>query len=148
MRGRILELVLGTVLGALLVAPSEGAGPANVVKAEYAGDWLCQTFRPGYNIRPPSADSSQPLTNHATTPSTVVVLKLTLRPDGTYVAADGGGRFAVDPARTITWVDGPYRGALTNTQLGRRDNGAPKLGFVKDKRYYGCFKPERQERGR
>jgi hypothetical protein len=79
-----------------------------------------------------------------TTPSTVAVLKLTLRPDGTYVAADGRGRFALDPsAKTIAWLDGPYRDALRKTQLGRRDNGAPTLGFVKDKRYYGCFKPKR-----
>jgi hypothetical protein len=80
-----------------------------------------------------------------TTPSTVAVLKLTLRADGTYVAADGSGRFALDgAAKTITWLDGPYRGALTKTQVGRRDNGAPKLGFVKDKRYYGCFKPDQR----
>jgi hypothetical protein len=145
-------LVFGLLLGAGFgTLPVQAAGPAarttNVVEAEYTGDWVCQTFRPGYNIRPPSADASQPLTNHMTTPSTVTVLKLTLRTDGTYMAADGSGRFALDPAaRTITWLDGPYRGALTKTQVGHRDNGAPKLGFVKDKRYYGCFKPDRQRR--
>ena len=147
-----------TVCGLLLVAglgtlpgPSQAAGPVagttKAVEAEYSGDWVCQTFRPGYNIRPPSADASQPLTNQMTTPSTVVVLKLTLRTDGTYVAADGRGRFALDPsAKTIAWLDGPYRDALRKTQLGRRDSGAPTLGFVKDKRYYGCFKPERRGR--
>ena len=99
------------------------------MEAEYTGDWVCQTFMPGYNIRPPSADASQPLTNHMTTPSTVVVLKLALRTDGTYVTADGSGRYALDPAaKTITWLDGPYREALIKTQLGRRDNGAPTLG--------------------
>jgi len=137
-----LVVALLLVAGLGIILPSQGA-----VEAEYTGDWVCPTFRPGYNIRPPSADASQPLTNHMTTPSTVAVLKLTLRPDGTYVAAGGGGRFALDPAaKTITWLDGPYRDTVRKTQLGRRDNGAPKLGFVKDKRYYGCFKPERQQR--
>ena len=148
----LVRLLLVAGLGILLAEPSQGAGPAGttrVVEAEYTGDWVCQALRPGYNIRPPSADASQPLTNNMTTPSTVTVLKLTLRTDRTYVAADGGGRFALDPAaKTITWLDGPYRDALTKTQLGRRDNGAPTLGFVKDKRYFGCFKPEWQERGR
>jgi hypothetical protein len=138
----VVGLLLVAGLGILPAVPSHGAGP---VEAEYTGDWVCQAIRPGYNIRPPSADASQPLTNHMTTPSTVVVLKLTLRTDGTYVATDGRGRFALDPAaKTIAWLDGPYRDALRKTQLGRRDNGAPKLGFVKDKRYYGCFKPERR----
>jgi hypothetical protein len=134
----VVGLLLVAGLGIPPAAPSQGAGPA---AAEYTGDWVCQAIRPGYNIRPPSADTSQPLTNHMTTPSTVVMLKLTLRTDGTYVAADGRGRFALDPAaKTIAWLDGPYRDALRKTQLGRRDNGAPTLGFVKDKRYYGCFR--------
>jgi hypothetical protein len=149
----VVGLLLGAGLGISLAVPSRGAAPAagktSAVEAEYTGDWVCQTFMPGYNIRPPSADASQPLTNHMTTPSTVVVLKLTLRTDGTYVTADGRGRYALDQAaRTVTWLDGPHREALMKTQLGRRDNGAPTLGFVKDKRYYGCFKPERKERGR
>ena len=149
----VVGLLLGGGLGIPPVVPSRGAEPVtgrtSAVEAEYRGDWVCQTFMPGYNIRPPSADASQPLTNHMTTPSTVVVLKLALGTDGTYVTADGSGRYALDPAaKTITWLDGPYREALMKTQLGRRDNGAPTLGFVKDKRYYGCFKPERQERGR
>jgi hypothetical protein len=114
----VVGLVLVAGLGILPAVPSQGAGP---VEAEYTGDWVCQAIRPGYNIRPPSADASQPLTNHMTTPSTVVVLKLTLRTDGTYVAADGHGRFALDPAaKTIAWLDGPYRDALRKTQLGRR----------------------------
>ena len=147
MRASLILGLVGAGLGILPVVTPPGAGPAagapSGVATEYAGDWVCQAVRPGYNIRPPHADTSQPLTNQMTTPSTVVVLKLTLRPDGTYKAADGTGRFALDPAaRTITWLDGPYRTALTKTQVGRRDNGAPKLGFVKDKRYYGCFKPQ------
>jgi len=155
--GMRVWLVVGLLLGAGLGIPpavsSHGAEPVagrtSAVEAEYTGDWVCQTFMPGYNIRPPSADASQPLTNHMTTPSTVAVLKLTLRTDGTYVTADSSGRYALDPAaKTVTWLDGPYREALMKTQLGRRDNGAPTLGFVKDKRYWGCFKPERQERGR
>jgi hypothetical protein len=143
---RAVAVVLG--LGILPAGPSESAGPvgrASVGEREYTGDWVCQTFMPGYNIRPPHADTSQPLTNNMTTPSTVAVLKLSLRTNGTYVTAGGGGRFALDPAaKTITWLDGPYRDALKKTKLGRRDNGAPTLGFVKDKRYYGCFKPERR----
>ena len=47
----------------------QAAGATNAVEAVYTGDWVCQVFRPGYNIRPPSADASQPLTNHMTTPS-------------------------------------------------------------------------------
>jgi hypothetical protein len=149
----VVGLLLGAGLGIPPAVPSRGAEPVagrtSAVEVEYTGDWVCQTFRPGYNIRPPSADASQPLTNHMTTPSTVVVLKLSLRTDGTYVTVDGSGRYALDPAaKTITWLDGPYREALMKTQLGRRDNGAPTLAFVKDKRYYGCFKPERQERAR
>jgi hypothetical protein len=144
----VVGLLLAAGLGILPAVPAQGAGPG-AGTTEYTGDWVCQALRPGYNVRPPNADASQPLTNNMTTPSTVTVLKLTLRTDRTYVAADGGGRFALDPAtKTITWLDGPYRDALTKTQLGRRDNGAPTLGFVKDKRYYGCFKPEQQERGR
>ena len=150
MRGWLLigQLVVAG-LGILSAGPSQGAGPASPGEAEYIGDWVCQAFRPGYNIRPPSADASQPLTNQMTTPSTVVVLKLTLRTDGTYVVADGRGRFTLDPsAKTIAWLDGPYRDALRKTQLGRRESGAPTLGLVKDKRYYWCFKPERQDRRR
>lgn len=153
MRTRLaVGLLLVAGLGVLRAVPSQAAGPVagttSGLEAEYTGDWICQALRPGYNIRPPSADASQPLTNQMVTPSTVVVLKLTLRTDGTYMAADGGGRFALDPAaRSIAWLDGPYRDALSKTQLGRRNNGAPTLGFVKDKRYYGCFKPERQEQG-
>ncbi len=60
-------------LGLLLAVPSQGAGPVpgttSAVAAEYTGDWVCQTVRSGYNLRPPSADASQPLTNHMTTPS-------------------------------------------------------------------------------
>jgi hypothetical protein len=131
----IVGLLLGAEIGTPPAVPAQDAG-------RYAGDWVCQTFTPGYNIRPPSADASQPLTNHMTTPSTVAVLKLRLRADGSYQAADGAGRYALDlSAKTITWLDGPYRQALTKTQVGRRDNGEPTLAFVRDKRYYGCFKP-------
>jgi len=149
----VVGLLLGAELGIPPAVPFQGveavAGTTSTGEAQYTGDWVCQTFTPGYNIRPPSADASQPLTNHMTTPSTVAVLKLSLRTDGTYEAADAKGRYALDPvAKTITWLDGPYRQALTKTQVGRRDNGAPTLAFVKDKRYYGCFKPDGQERRR
>jgi hypothetical protein len=100
---------------------------------------------PGYNVLPPSADMSQPMTNRWTTPPTVAVLKFSLRADGRYEATDAKGHYSLDPAtRTITWLDGPYRQALTKTQAGKRDNGAPSLGFVMNKRYYGCFMPEWQ----
>src|SRR5262249_37912617 len=149
----VLGLLFGAGRGSPPAVPLQGAeavaGTTSAGEAQYTGDWVCQTFTPGYNIRPPSADASQPLTNHMTTPSTVAVLKLSLRTDGTYEAADAKGRYALDPvAKTVTWLDGPYRQALTKTQVGRRDNGAPTLAFVKDKRYYGCFKLDGQERRR
>jgi hypothetical protein len=60
------------------------AQDAQRVPDEYVGDWVCQTFTPGYNLVPPHADLSQPLTNSVTTPATVQILKFSVRADGTY----------------------------------------------------------------
>jgi hypothetical protein len=65
-------LVAGLLLGAGLAfppaEPSQGAEPVagrtGGAEAQYTGSWVCQTFMPGYNIRPYGADASQPLTNH------------------------------------------------------------------------------------
>jgi hypothetical protein len=99
-----------------------------------------QTFQPGYNMTRPHADPSQPHTDRMTTPSTVAALKFSLRSDGTYEASNARGHYVFDPAtKAITWLDGPHQKAMTKTQIGKRDNGAPKLGFVMNKRYYGRF---------
>jgi len=52
---------------------------AKGVPEQYAGNWVCQTYMPGYNILLPNADMSQPQTNKASAPSTVAVLKLSLK---------------------------------------------------------------------
>jgi len=49
-----------------------------------------------------------------------------LRTDGTYVAANGRGRFT---ARTIAWPDGPYRDALRKTELGRPGQRRAQAGI-------------------
>jgi len=113
---------------------------AKGVPEQYAGNWVCQTYMPGYNILLPNADMSQPQTNKTTTPSTVAVLKLSLRTDGVYEASNAKGHYSFDPAtKAITWLDGPHQKSVTKTQIGKRENGAPKMGFVLNKRYYGCF---------
>jgi len=113
---------------------------AKGVPEQYAGNWVCQTYMPGYNILLPNADMSQPQTNKTTTPSTVAVLKLSLRTDGVYEAPNAKGHYSFDPAtKAITWLDGPHQKSITKIQIGKRENGAPKMGFVLNKRYYGCF---------
>ena len=113
---------------------------AKGVPEQYAGNWVCQTFMPGYNILLPNADMSQPQTNKTATPSTVVVLKFSLRTDGVYEASNGKGRYSFDSAKkAIAWLDGPHQKTITKTEIGKRENGAPKMGFVLNKRYYGCF---------
>jgi hypothetical protein len=110
------------------------------VPEQYAGNWVCQTYTPGYNILLPNADMSQPQTNKASTPSTVLVLKFSLRTDGVYEASNAKGHYSFDSAtKAITWLDGPHQKTITKTQIGKRENGAPKMGFVLNKRYYGCF---------
>jgi hypothetical protein len=135
MTKRFVALVLVTLsFTSVLLARAQG------VPDEYSGDWVCQTFQPGYSIVPPNADLSQPQTNRVTTPATVQILKFSLRSDGTYSAPAATGRYEFDVAtKTLTWLDGPHQSALTQTQLGRRDNGAPKMEFVSNKRRYGCF---------
>ncbi len=72
-----------------------------------------------------------------------MVHKFTLRADGTYEASNTKGTYSFDPStKTVTWVDGPHHGALTKTKLGQRAKGAPTIGFVMNKRYYGCFMPK------
>lgn len=113
---------------------------AKGVPEQYAGNWVCQTYMPGYNILLPNADMSQPQTNKTTTPSTVAVLKFSLRADGVYEASNAKGHYSFDPAtKAITWLDGPHQKSFTKTQIGKRENGAAKMGFVLNKRYYGCF---------
>jgi hypothetical protein len=115
---------------------------AKGVPEQYAGNWVCQTYVPGYNILLPNADMSQPQTNKTTTPSTVAVLKFSLRTDGVYEASNAKGHYSFDPAtNAITWLDGPHQKTITKTQIGKRESGAPKMGFVLNKRYYGCFMP-------
>ena len=137
-RAEVTMLIAFLLLTAL--ATNADAQNPTGVPTEYAGDWICQTFMPGYSIVPPHADLSQPQTNRATTPATVTILKFSVRTDGTYVMAADTGRYAFDAAtKAITWVDGPHQSALTQTQLGRRDNGAPKMEFLANKRRYGCY---------
>jgi hypothetical protein len=133
--GAVIVLVL-----LLAFATSALAQGTTAVPAEYAGDWICQTFMPGYSIVPPHADLSQPQTNRATTPATVNILRFSVKTDGTYVVAAAAGRYAFNAAtNAITWLDGPHQNVLTQTQLGRRDNGAPKMEFLSNKRRYGCY---------
>jgi hypothetical protein len=117
-------------------------GTTRGVPEPFVGDWVCQTATPGYNLLLPSSDPSQPLTNKATTPPMVVVQKFSLRADGTYETPNAVGHYSFDPAKsTLAWLDGPHK-AVTKTELGKRDDGAPKMGFVANGRYYGCFKPK------
>jgi hypothetical protein len=121
------------------------AEDASRIPSEYAGDWICQTTLPGYNLRTPHADPSRPLTDKLSTPPSVQILKFSLSADGTYESPATKGRYVFDAAtNAITWLDGSHATTFSKTQLGRRDNGAPKMGFVLNKRYYGCFKPARR----
>lgn len=139
--------LLGAVVSIAPVASAQHGSTESEKKKgvpeEYAGNWVCQTFQPGYNILRPHADLSRPHTDTMSTPSTVVVLKFSLRKDGTYEAPNAKGHYSFDSAtKTITWLDGPHEKTMTKTELGKRENGAPKMGFVMNKRYYGCFKPK------
>jgi hypothetical protein len=124
---------------ALAAKPQEAAaqgGTAKGVPEPYVGSWVCQTFQPGYNLVMPH--SATPVT----TPSTVIVQKFSLRPDGTYETANVRGHYAFDPAtNTIAWLDGPHKEALTQTRLGKSKKGESSIGFTSNRRHYGCFKP-------
>jgi hypothetical protein len=122
---------------------SARAGTMRSVPEPYVGNWVCQSIRPGYNLVLPSSDPSQPQTNRATTASTVVVQKFSLRADGTYQTANAAGHYSFDPAtHTILWLDGPQKDTFTQTQLGKRDDGESKISLTLNRRYYGCFKPK------
>jgi hypothetical protein len=114
--------------------------PTTGVPEHYAGNWVCQTAMAGYHLLQPHADLSQPQTNTMHTPSTVGVVKFALRTDGVYEASNAKGHYVFDSAtQAITWLDGPHHKTMTKTQIGKRENGAPKMGFVLHQRYYGCF---------
>lgn len=130
-----IPVLLGVVASVPAVASAQKGVPG-----EYAGNWVCQTSQPGYNILPPNADLSQPMRNKLTTPSSVAVMKFSIRTDGTYEAPNTKGHYAFDPeTKAITWLDGLHHQTFTKTQVGKRESGAPKMGFVLNKRYYGCF---------
>ena len=142
-----MRILFSTVVLILPFAcvPVASAQDAKSVPTEYVGDWVCQTFAPGYSIVPPHADLSQPQTNRITTPATVQILKFSVRADGTYSTANANGRYSFNQATgAVTWIDGPHHETMTQTQLGKRDNGAPKMEFISGKRRYGCFSTQRR----
>ena len=72
-----------------------------------------------------------------------MIMEFVLKADGTYEASNTKGHYSFDSAtNAITWLDGPHQKSVTKTQIGKRENGAPKMGFVLNKRYYGCFMPK------
>jgi hypothetical protein len=110
------------------------------VPSEFTGNWVCQTSVPGYNLPTPVITGQAPSTGRMTTPPSTVVIKFTLRADGTYEAANGSGHYSFRAAdKTIDWLDGLHRQSFTNTKLSRRSNGAPSLSVIANRRYYGCF---------
>jgi hypothetical protein len=135
-RRYFIAIAIGALLSSLAPALHAQAG----VPARYAGDWVCQTTMPGYNILLPSADPSQPLTNKATTPPTVAVVKFSLSTNGTYQTPTEKGHYRFDSkTKAVTWLDGPHEKTFTKTELSDRANGAPAMGLVLNGRYYGCF---------
>jgi hypothetical protein len=55
------------VFGAVVSGVAPALDAQTGVPGRYAGNWVCQTVMPGYNILLPGADPSQPLTNKSTT---------------------------------------------------------------------------------
>jgi len=150
MRKRLFLVALFALFGISPVANAQSSQTKNAVPKgvpeQYAGRWVCQSVAPGYNIRPPYADLSQPATDKMTTPSTVTVVKFSLKADGSYEAPNAKGHYSFDPAtKSITWLDGLHQKTFTKTQIGKRPNGAPKIGFTMLKRYWGCFMPARDK---
>ena len=98
--GALLSLVAIAGSTSPLAAQAERTAGSRTepVPAAWVGNWVCQTFQPGYNITPPHADPSQPLTNKITTPATVVVRKFSLRADGTYTVGQENGHYTFDAA--------------------------------------------------
>jgi len=143
----ILFLFGAAVSIASLVNPQKGntGQKAKGVPEQYAGNWVCQTSMPGYNLLPPNADLSRPATSRITTPPTVAVLKLSLKSDGSYEALNAKGHYAFDSeTKSISWLDGPNQKTITKTELSKRKNGDPAMGFIFNKRYYGCYMPKSQ----
>ena len=139
-----MRFVIRVSLLLLFLVPSRASAQRNLPE-EYVGDWVCQTFTPGYNILPPHADTSQPNSGRITTPSTVQILKFAVRTDGTYATANANGRYAFNASTNqIAWLDGPHHSVYSDAQLGRRDNGAPKMEITVNKRRYGCFNAKRR----
>lgn len=135
-----LCLLSGAVLLPVSGARGQADPPRAGVPAEYAGDWVCQSAVPGYNLPVPVIPGQAPSTGRMTTPPSTVVLKFTLAADGGYEGAGAKGHYAFHPApKSIEWLDGPYRQQFSNTQVSRRSNGAPALSLHANNRYYGCF---------
>src|SRR5215510_13175546 len=148
-RDMVTRLILAALIVAFHTMPAVEAqrrsqgDETKKVPGQYTGNWVCQTSLPGYNILLPSADPSQPMTNKSTTPPTVNVVKFSLKADGTYETATAKGRYSFDSAtKAVTWLDGPHKETFTKTQLSNRKDGAPSIGFVLNKRYYGCLMPK------
>ena len=56
-----------------------------------------------------------------------MIMKFVLKADGTYEASNTKGHYSFDSAtNAITWLDGPHQKVITKTQIGKRENGAPK----------------------
>lgn len=143
---RFALFFIGTLSTVAASAQAQTDKAPKGVSEEYVGEWVCQTSMTGYNLTPPHADPSQPATSKLSTPPTVRVLKFSLRTDGTYEGAAATGRYAFNEATNeVAWLDGPHQKSFSKTELGRRDNGAPKIGLIMNGRYYGCFlaKPRR-----
>lgn len=135
-----LVVLLGVLAGIAVAVNPQGTsaqgGTMRGVPEAYVGSWVCQTFQPGYNLMLPNSGTM------VTTPSSVIVQKFSLRADGTYETPSARGHYSYDPGtNSIAWLDGPHK-ALTKTELSKRKNGESSVGFVMNRRYYGCFKPK------
>jgi hypothetical protein len=144
-RAHFIPVLFGVVVTGLTPALDAQSGGSRTqgssgVPARYAGNWVCQTFMPGYNLIVPGSDPTRPVT----TPSTVTILKFSVSTDGTYeTSAAAKGHYSFDSrTKTLTWLDGPHETTMTKTELGERDNGEPTMGLTFNKRYYGCFMPK------
>src|SRR5262245_27435353 len=68
------------------------------VPVEFAGNWVCQTGVPGYNLPTPVIPGQVPSTGRMTTPPSTVVIKFSLKVDGTYEAANANGHYSFNTA--------------------------------------------------
>ena len=142
-RGLFIALLFGVGLLAVVMTQRVASTDttAKGLAKQYAGDWICRSVRPGLTTQPWIGDPS----SRRSTPTRLWELRFSLRADGTYQAPDAKGRYSLDPAtKAITWLDGPYKKALTETQTEKRKDGTPSMGLVKDGAYYGCFMAERR----